>query len=80
MIKHPPNCKYLTTCIIYLIRTAVFKILEQGLTGQRLPSSTLTYPTTVGNKQLFISPCVDHKNQRTKELPHIAIKEVASTY
>jgi len=51
-IKHSPNCKRLTTYIIYLLHTAVFTILERG---QRLPSSTLNYPTTVGNKQPFTS-------------------------
>ena len=51
-IKRPPNCEHLTTYIIYLLHTAVFTILEQG---QRLPSSTLNYNTTVGNKQLFTS-------------------------
>jgi len=54
-IKCPPNCKHLTTYIIYLIQTAVFTILEQGLTRTKIPLSTLNYPTTVGNKQLFTS-------------------------
>ena len=49
-IKHPPICKHLTT-IIYFLHTTVFTIL----CGQRLPSSTLNYPTTVNNKQLFTS-------------------------
>jgi len=31
-IKRPPNCKHLTTYIIYLLNTAVFTILEQGPT------------------------------------------------
>ena len=52
-IKHPPNCKYLTTYIIYLLHTAVF---AQGLTRTKtVPLSTLNCPTTVGNKQLFTS-------------------------
>ena len=57
-IKRPPNCKHLTTYVIYLLHTAVFTILEQGLTRTKttyVPSSTLNYPTTVGNKQLFTS-------------------------
>jgi len=30
--KRPPNCKHLTTYIIYLLHMEVFTILEQGLT------------------------------------------------
>jgi len=30
-IKRLPNCKHLTTYIIYLLHTAVFTILEKGL-------------------------------------------------
>ena len=30
-IKHSPNCKHLTTYIIYLLQMVVFTILEQGL-------------------------------------------------
>jgi len=30
--KRPPNCEHLTTYIIYLLHTAVFTILEKGLT------------------------------------------------
>jgi len=32
VIKRPPNCEHLTTYVIYLLHTAVFTILEQGLT------------------------------------------------
>jgi len=32
VIKRPPNCKHLTTYIIYLLHTEVFTILEPGLT------------------------------------------------
>jgi len=73
----------LTTYIIYLLHTAVFTILEQGLTRQRLPSSTLYYPSTVGNKQLFTSSQLHAWITKTpvhKKLPHIEIKEVASAY
>ena len=76
-IKHPANCKHLTTYIIYLLHTAVFTILEQGLTRQKLLSSTLNYPTTVGNKQLFTSSQLHawiKKKPADKKLPHIEIR------
>ena len=47
-------CVFMCMCMHDIDHTAVFTILERGL-SQRLPSSTLNYPTTVGNKQLFTS-------------------------
>jgi len=37
-IKQLPNCKHLTTYIICLLHTAVFTILEQGLTRTKSTS------------------------------------------
>ena len=74
VIKCPPNCKHLTT---YIIVTHGGLHLNKVKRGQRLPSSTLNYPTTVGNKQLFTSSqlhawitktsaqkAASHRNQR----------------
>ena len=82
-IRCPPNCEYSATYIIYLLHTAVFTILEQGVTRTKtIPSSTLNYPTTVGNKQLFTSSQLHAwiTKPAHKKLPHIEIKAVASAY
>jgi len=75
--KHPPHCKHLTTYLIYLLHTAVFTILEQGLTRTKTTFVYTEPPTTVGNKQLFTSSqlhvwitktsaqkAASHRNQR----------------
>ena len=45
-IKRPPNCRHLTTYIIYLLQMVVFTILEQGLMRKNTPFiyTELPYP------------------------------------
>jgi len=45
-IKRLPNCKRFTTYIIYLLHTAVFTILEQGLTRTKTTFIYTELPTT----------------------------------